>query len=175
MYSVAYCAVMISDVVVAVVDTFYTSLGKRDGEAMAACYHDDVVFEDPAFGELRGRDAGDMWRMLCSRSVDLRVEHQILETTENTARTNWIANYTFTATGRQVRNDVVATMKLVDGKIIDHRDEFDFWKWSSQALGLPGKLFGWSNALKSRVRKTARGNLRAFQASHPTSLPGPGG
>ncbi|CAN5574536.1 nuclear transport factor 2 family protein [soil metagenome] len=164
---------MISDV--AVVDTFYTSLGNRDGEAMAACYHGDVVFEDPAFGELRGRDAGDMWRMLCSRSVDLRVEHQILETTENTARTNWIANYTFTATGRQVRNDVVATMKFVDGKIIDHRDEFNVWKWSSQALGLPGKLFGWSSALKSRVRKTARGNLRAFQASHPTSPPGPGG
>ena len=55
----------------AVVERFYDALSRLDGDAMAACYHSDVVFEDPAFGELRGVDAGDMWRMLCARSSDL--------------------------------------------------------------------------------------------------------
>ena len=53
-----------------------------------------------------------------------------------------------------------------DGKIIDHRDEFDLWKWSAQALGLPGKLLGWSPMVKSRIRSTTRSNLDAFRAAH---------
>jgi ketosteroid isomerase-like protein len=147
-----------------VVDEFYASLARRDGDAMAACYHDDIVFEDPAFGQLTGRDPGDMWRMLCSGGTDLRVEHRILESTDPKVRTNWIATYTFSATGKQVRNDVEATMTFCDGRIVEHRDRFDMWKWSSQALGLPGKLLGWSPPLRAKVRRTARANLAAFQA-----------
>ncbi|MEL6890129.1 MAG: nuclear transport factor 2 family protein [Actinomycetota bacterium] len=147
-----------------IVDSFYTGLAERDGDAMAACYAEEIVFEDPAFGELRGRDVGDMWRMLCSSDTDLRVEHRILESTDSMVRTNWTADYTFTATGNAVHNDIVATMTFRDGKIIEHRDHFDFWKWSSQALGLPGRLFGWAPPLRSKVRSTARGNLAKFQA-----------
>ena len=35
---------------------FYTAFQSRDAEAMAACYTDDVVFSDPAFGELFGKN-----------------------------------------------------------------------------------------------------------------------
>ena len=147
-----------------IVNTFYSSLAARDGDAMAACYADEIVFADPAFGELRGRDAGDMWRMLCSSDTDLALEHHILESSDTDVRTNWIATYTFSATGNRVRNDIEATMKFRDGKIVDHRDRFGMWKWSSQALGLPGKLLGWSPPLQSKVRKTALENLAKFQA-----------
>lgn len=148
-----------------VVNTFYSSLASRDGDAMAACYADDIIFEDPAFGELRGNDPGDMWRMLCSSDTDLALEYNILESSEKTVRTNWIATYTFTKTGNKVRNDIEATMTFRDDKIIEHRDTFDMWKWSSQALGLPGKLLGWSPPLQSKVRSTARGQLAEFQKS----------
>ncbi len=147
------------------VNTFYSSLASRDGDAMAACYADDIIFEDPAFGELRGNDPGDMWRMLCSSDTDLALEYNILESSEKTVRTNWIATYTFTKTGNKVRNDIEATMTFRDDKIIEHRDTFDMWKWSSQALGLPGKLLGWSPPLQSKVRSTARGQLAEFQKS----------
>ena len=147
-----------------VVDAFYRALADRDGEVMANSYHPDAVFEDPAFGVLSGPDAGDMWRMLCSSDTDLRLTHTIEEEAQDSVVTNWIAEYTFTTTGRAVRNDVTATMKFRDGKIIDHRDHFDFWKWSSQALGTPGKLLGWSPILKSKVRKTTTANLAKFQA-----------
>ena len=148
------------------IDTFYGGLASGDGEAMAACYHDEAVFEDPAFGELGVEDARDMWRMLCASHSDLRLDHTILATTADTAKVNWVARYTFTSTGRAVVNDVTATMKLRDGLIIDHRDAFDFWKWSRQALGLPGLLLGWSPMLKSKVRATTRSTLDAFQAKN---------
>ncbi len=146
------------------VTMFYNALADRDGEAMAGCYSGDVVFEDPAFGVLTGRDPGDMWRMLCASDTDLSVTHTIVEATDMSAVTKWVADYTFTKTGRPVRNEVTATMTIVDGKIVDHRDEFDFWKWSSQALGAPGKFLGWTAFLKAKVQKTTRASLDAFQA-----------
>ncbi|CAN5816435.1 nuclear transport factor 2 family protein [soil metagenome] len=148
------------------VDTFYGALAEHDGEAMAACYHENIVFEDPAFGVLTGKDAGDMWRMLCATDTDLTVTHTVLEATPTTATTNWIATYTFTTTGRPVRNDVTARMTILDDKIVDHRDTFDFWKWSSQALGTTGKLLGWSPFLKAKVRTTTRQSLDKYQADN---------
>ena len=41
-------------------------------------------------------------------------------------------------------------------------DRFDFWKWSRQALGLPGWLLGWSSALRAKVQARAAGNLARF-------------
>lgn len=144
------------------IDRFYTAFANQDAETMASCYSDDIVFEDPAFGELHGDDARDMWRMLCGRATDLSVTHTVLEAGDSHARVNWLADYTF-STGRRVHNDITATMKIVDGVIVDHRDEFDLWRWSRQALGLPGLLLGWSPPMKSKVRSTALAGLRSYQ------------
>ena len=129
---------------------------------MAACYSDDIVFEDPAFGELHGEDARDMWRMLCGRATDLDITHTVLEVSGTNALVTWIAKYTF-STGRHVRNDIRATMRIEDDLIVDHRDEFDLWKWSRQALGLPGLLLGWSPPMQHKIRQTALNGLRNFQ------------
>ena len=145
------------------VHRFYNALAERDGETMAQSYQPDSIFEDPAFGELSGADAGDMWRMLCASDTDLLVTHTILSSTDSTVVTNWIAEYTFTSTGRPVRNDITATMQIADGKIVDHRDEFSFWKWSSQALGVPGQLLGWTPFLQKKVQKTTHAALASFQ------------
>ena len=47
---------------------FYEAFQRLDAEAMARCYAPEVRFSDPAFGELNGDDARDMWRMLTSRA-----------------------------------------------------------------------------------------------------------
>ena len=49
-----------------------------------------------------------------------------------------------------------------NGLIATHRDRFDFWAWSRQALGTPGLLLGWSPFLRNKVRATAAGNLQRF-------------
>jgi ketosteroid isomerase-like protein len=138
-----------------VVDRFYTGLAGADAATMVACYADEVVFSDPVFGELHGAAAGDMWRMLCRAGADLVVTHEVREATSTAARVDWRAAYTFAATGRSVVNHVTATMRLRDGLIVEHRDTFDLWRWSRQALGPVGVLFGWTPQLQARVRRDA--------------------
>ena len=50
-----------------------------------------------------------------------------------------------------------------DGLILTHRDRFDFWAWSRQALGTPGLLLGWSGFLRDKVRAQAAKNLAAYR------------
>ena len=57
---------------------FYDAFARRDAEAMAACYHAQVSFADEVFPDLRGPDAGNMWRMLCSRAADWAWSRQAL-------------------------------------------------------------------------------------------------
>ena len=144
------------------IERFYDAFARKDGEAMAACYAPDVRFEDPAFGELRGAEAGDMWRMLTGRAQDLRVE--LAEHDDTTA--HWLADYTFATTGRKVHNDVRATFTFgADDLITEHVDRFSFHAWSRQALGPVGLLLGWTPFLRAKVRSQARGGLEGFRAS----------
>ena len=132
---------------------------------MARCYHDDVRFEDPAFGELRGEQARGMWRMLCARAQDLSIEASAIEADDVQGRARWDAHYTFSQTGRRVHNRVDAAFGFRDGRICEHRDHFGFWRWSRQALGAPGVLLGWTPWLQQKVRRQARANLERFLAT----------
>lgn len=150
----------------AVADRFYAAFARRDAEAMAACYADDVAFSDPAFPALRGEDARNMWRMLVARGKDLRVEHEVLESTSDglRCRVRWQAWYTFSGTGRAVHNRIEARITVKDGRIVEHRDDFDFHAWAKQALGAPGLLLGWTPLLKRKVQAQAAKALERFRA-----------
>ena len=141
---------------------FYTAFGRRDARGMAACYHSDVEFSDEVFPDLKGTRAGAMWQMLCERGKDLKIEFRDIDADNDTGRAHWEAWYTFSVTGRRVHNIIEARFEFQDGKIIRHCDTFDFWAWASQALGLKGRLLGWSSMGKKRVRAQAAKNLEAF-------------
>lgn len=148
----------------ALIRTLYDSLDRHDGEAMAACYAPTAQFRDPAFGELSGAEAGDMWRMLTGRAEDLSVELADHDANDETGTAHWIAHYTFTDTGRPVVNDVRARFRFADGLIVEHVDEFSFFGWSRQALGPLGLALGWTPLLPILVRRRTRGRLDAFRA-----------
>jgi hypothetical protein len=105
-----------------------------------------------------------MWRMLTGRSTDLKVELAEHAADGETGTAHWIASYTFVRTGRPVVNDVRASFRFRDGLIAEHRDEFDFWKWSRQALGTMGLVLGWTPILRNAVRRRAMTDLRAYLA-----------
>ncbi len=147
------------------IQRFYAAFDRKDGDAMAACYAPDARFDDPVFPGLTGSEPGDMWRMLTSRAKDLKIELREHEADETTGSARWIATYTFTQTGRPVVNDVRATFRFRDGLIAEHRDDFDFHKWSKQALGTPGLLLGWTPILRNATRKKARAGLDEFSAA----------
>jgi ketosteroid isomerase-like protein len=135
------------------IQRFYTAFDAHDGDTMAACYAPDAHFWDPVFGDLTGVEAGAMWRMLTGRAADLRVELPEHELDGDTGSAHWIARYTFTQTGRSVVNDIHATFRFENGLIADHRDEFDYKKWSRQALGLAGRLPPVRNVVRKRARQ----------------------
>lgn len=146
-----------------IIREFYEAFGKRDAEVMASFYTDDIQFSDPVFTDLSGQEARDMWRMLCGRSKDLRVSVRDVSANETKGTAIWEAWYTFGGTGRKVHNVIHAEFEFLDGKIVRHTDRFSFWRWSRQALGPVGLLFGWSPILLTRVRKTARKSLQSFR------------
>src|SRR5688500_14138077 len=124
-----------------VIRDLYDALDRHDGEAMAQLYDPEGRFMDPAFGELSGEEAGDMWRMLTSRSEDLSVELAGHEADDEKGTAHWIATYTF-STGRPVVNDIHAKFIFREGRIWDHQDSFSFWRWARQALGPAGWVLG---------------------------------
>ena len=142
----------------------HAAFAGRDGQTMAACYHADAHFRDPVF-DLRGDEIGSMWRMLCSRSSELRVESSGLKVERDSGQADWQAWYPFSTTGRKVHNIVHSDYRFSDGLIIDQVDAFSFWRWSRQALGPAGLLLGWTPLLQNKVRKKARTALDRYIAS----------
>ena len=146
------------------IDRFYTAFAERDAETMAACYAPGVRFSDPVFTDLRGNAAGGMWRMLCEQGKDLRIEHSEVRCDDETGVAHWEAWYTFSATGKKVHNVIDARFRFEDGLIVEHADTFGFYRWSRQALGVPGLLLGWTPFLQNQVRKRAGKQLDRYLA-----------
>lgn len=151
-----------NDVHVQLIEGFYKAFNDGDGKAMAACYASDVVFSDPVFPDLRGDRAGAMWQMLTEGPGEVRVELLEHEADDASGSAHWKAHYTFSETGRPVTNDIHARFKFKDGLIVEHKDDFDFYAWSRQALGPVGLLLGWTPIVKSTVRKKAAGLLAKY-------------
>jgi len=148
-----------------VIDRFYTAFQHKDYATMQQCYADDATFTDVAFETLNAKQVKAMWEMLCkSSSEDFKVEYRILSANGDLVTAQWTAWYTFSATGNKVVNRIKARFTLRDGKIVSHTDDFDFYKWARQALGIPGLLLGWLPFFKNKVQKTARGKLDAFMS-----------
>ena len=144
----------------ALIERLYAAFGRRDGEAMAACYAPDATFRDPVFGDLKGPEVGAMWKMLTARAPDLKIELVEHDASASEGSARWIAHYTFSQTGHPVVNDVQATFGFADGLIVSHNDRFPFYKWARQALGTQGKLLGWTPQLRLGVRRQALAGLR---------------
>lgn len=142
---------------------FYAAFARRDHAAMAACYHPQVHFTDPVF-DLHGWRAAAMWRMLCERGADLCVEFRDVRADGSRGSAHWEAWYSFSVTKRQVHNVIDAQFEFRDGLIVRHIDRFGFYRWSRQALGLPGLLLGWSPMLRNKVKTTGAAGLEAFIA-----------
>jgi ketosteroid isomerase-like protein len=150
----------------ALIQRFYAAFAARDAAGMKACYHPEIVFGDPAFGELRGAEAGAMWAMLVERGKDLQVTASDIHADDTRGRAHWDARYTFGQTGRGVLNRIDAAFEFRDGLIVRHTDTFDFHRWARQALGPVGLVLGWTPFLRNKVRSTARDGLEKYMAKH---------
>lgn len=149
---------------------FYTAFARLDASTMAACYAPDAQFDDEVFS-LRGKEeVGGMWRMLCEATRDKgedvwKLKWSGIEADAHQGKAHWEAFYRFSATGRMVHNVIDGKFEFNEqGLITRHRDRFDFWAWSRQALGLPGMLLGWTPFMRSKVKARAAASLKKFMA-----------
>ena len=146
-----------------IITTFYSAFTKGDYQQMAACYHEDILFEDPAFGQLAGQKAIKMWEMLLSnKAAAPEVSFSNIQVDHETGSADWKATYFYGPKKRKVLNEVHATFTFKDGKIIEHTDNFDIWKWSSQALGPLGYFLGWTPFMKGKIQQLANKRLDDF-------------
>jgi SnoaL-like protein len=144
------------------ITTFYSCFQQLDADGMAACYHENICFSDPAFPDLRGAEAGAMWKMLCTQAQGFELTFGDISADDIIGKAHWEAKYDFTATHRQVHNKINAKFRFQDGKIIQHHDSFNFWKWSFMALGPVGLMLGWSPMLRKKVQHQAAKGLKKF-------------
>lgn len=149
----------------ALIHKFYSSFQELDWKGMTDCYHENVVFYDPVFENQEGDRARGMWEMLCGRARDWNLNFSGVRADEEYGSCHWQATYTFTPTGRKVVNEVSARFRFAEGKILEHQDDFDIWKWSRQALGTPGFLLGWTSSVKNKIRTNAKKGLDLFMTS----------
>lgn len=158
---------------VAVARAFYDAFSRHDGESMAQMYDRDARFFDPVFRELDRESVQDMWRMLCRRSKDLRIEYQIVSTDpegtikgtmEGYVTVRWDAYYTFKKTGRKVHNIVTSRLLIKNGKIFSQDDDFDLYRWTRQAFGILGVIVGWTPMFHNKVHAFAISGLKEFRS-----------
>lgn len=147
------------------INRFYSAFQRLDFATMQSCYHDEAVFNDPAFGLLDVNEARAMWEILCKRAKDFSLHYgniKILD--EEYTTTEWTASYLFSKTGRRIVNKITAHMRFKDGLIIEHTDAFDIYRWCRQAFGLTGLLLGWTSFMHKKIQKQAKAGLEKFMS-----------
>jgi ketosteroid isomerase-like protein len=150
------------------VAAFYAAFRELDAASMKAAYAGDAQFRDPVF-RLSGRDdIGAMWAMLIEAARQgrdvWRLDCGAISADASHGRAHWEAHYRFAATRRLVHNVVEASFSFdAGGLIVAHRDRFDFWRWSRQALGPAGAALGWTPWLRHKVQRQAAARLQAWR------------
>ncbi|MBP2833329.1 nuclear transport factor 2 family protein [Aquimarina sp. U1-2] len=134
------------------ITTFFTALNEHDVDAMMACYHEDIIFEDPIFGTLSPEHARKVWYWLCEHGKDLTAKYRDITIDGDTASVYWEARYSFGPKQRPVLNKVRATFEFKEGKISKHTDHFSLKRWAAQAMGWKGKALGGTLYFKKKLQ-----------------------
>ncbi|WP_458626912.1 nuclear transport factor 2 family protein [Winogradskyella sp. PC D3.3] len=147
-----------------IIEKFYNALNNGDGPTMASCYHDDIIFKDPAFGILKGERAKAMWLMLCEsqNGKGFKVEFSNIKANDTSGSAHWEAFYNFSKTGRKVHNKINASFEFKDGLIIKHTDKFNLHQWAKQAMGIKGLIFGGMPFFKNKLQRQTNTLLDTF-------------
>lgn len=147
--------------------SFYEAFHRRDAATMNSFYAEKVSFSDPVFPSLNGKETRAMWDMLTKSAKEFSVEHKVVGASQSHADVEWVASYLFSRTGRHVVNKVRTHMKIVNGRIVEQKDDFDFSVWAKQAFGFVGTLIGWTPFFQKKVQATAREGLEKHMAKNP--------
>jgi ketosteroid isomerase-like protein len=155
------------------IERLYTAFAALDADTMASCYADDALFDDPAFSLKGAVEIGGMWHMLCDATKgtgrqDWRLEFGEVHADADHGHAHWEAHYRFSVTKRRVHNIIETEFSFTpQGLIATHKDRFDFWRWSRQALGFAGYVLGWAPPFRNQMRIQTRAALTKYLENKP--------
>ena len=141
------------------ISEFYTAFQNGDFETMQSMYADNARFNDPVFQNLDAEQTKAMWEMLIKRGRDLEIKFENIKADKYNGSADWQATYTFSKTGKKIVNKIRAEFVFENGKIVQHVDDFYFYRWSKQAFGFTGTLIGWTPFFRHKVRSMAMRSL----------------
>ncbi len=121
-----------------VVSAFYKAFESKDVDAQEKLYAPNVKFKDAIFSFDNAKDTANMFRSLTKVDPNAKIKFTLDSADGSAVKGHWVADYH--VLGRPVHNEVSTTMKVVDGKITEHTDDFSWKKWAPQAFPA-GALF----------------------------------
>ena len=140
-------------------EKYYENLASGNIDALKNLYHPEVTFKDPVF-KLQALEVWVMWKMLFSSGKSpIKIIYRDIIVNENMGSALWIADYTFSKTGRKVKNVIYSSFEIKDGKIFKQTENFDFQLWMKQAFGPFGTILYYIPFFKKILQKKAKKNL----------------
>ncbi|MGV3622725.1 MAG: nuclear transport factor 2 family protein [Archangium sp.] len=136
-----------------VVTDFYAAFVKQDTKRMEQLYSKDVKFQDAIFKYADREGTMGMWNKIL-RDPKSKFTFELKSVEGDVVTGHWKADYELF--GRKVHNEIDTRMVVKDGKIVEHRDSFDWDTWAKQALPAGG-LF-----TMTPFEQLAKGALRLF-------------
>jgi len=144
----------------------YSAFANADASTMSECYHPNITFYDPIFGLLKGENVSQMWKMLIEHNKGgIKIDTSNIKAGEHIGSVQWTASYSYSKANRKVINSIQAQFYFQNGLIIKHMDHYDVWKWSKQALGITGVLFGWTGYMQKKIQEKAISSLKIYKES----------
>lgn len=145
-----------------IIEAFYKAFQQQDSKAMNSLLAENVEFNDPAFGKLKGDEVKYMWQFLTENAKDFSLKINNIKSKNQTVTANLEATYTFSTTGNKVINKISSSFEFENGKIINHNDDFDLKNWVKQALGNTAGIFGGSFLVRNVVQKQSKALLQKY-------------
>lgn len=138
-----------------VAERFYDAFVNRRFDEMESLYDKDVTFKDDVFRYSDRKGTMGMWRKLLKDPGSVKASYRFERVEGDVAIGRWQADYKIL--GRKVHNDIESRLTIKDGKIVAHKDDFDFAKWAGQAfpIGPLAKLPGVQPLLSGLIRMFA--------------------
>jgi len=127
---------------VSVAKSFYDAYCKGDMATLEKLYDPKVKWSDTitSFGDREGTMG--MWRALAASHASY--SYRIVSAQGDKVVVNWLADYQLL--GNPVHNDVMATLVIKDGRIVQHTDAYSWDRWAAQVFPRLGALSSWPPA-----------------------------